>query len=562
MSAGAMEFLISPTSNRRISLEASEPRMELTAPSELEFRQDLVVKTINCTQTRVSVCDSDLKQQTAMAEIHDLIATRGKTDEVIAEVANRLKFIAFYLPQFHPIPENDAAWGKGFTEWVNVTKAPQLFKGHYQPHLPTELGFYDLRLREVQHQQIDYAKAHGIDAFCFHYYWFAGKRVLQRPIEDFLADPAADIQFCLCWANENWTRRWDGQDHEILILQTYSEAHDISFIENLLPYFRDPRYLRVNNAPVLLIYYPQKLPDAPSTTARWREVCRREGIGEIHIVAALTHGNWEYEGMGFDAGMEFPPHDPKATDYKHRLDLLRPVEGTISWFGDIAEHYLAHDYRERLVYRGVFPSWDNTARVQGRGTIVLDGTPENYALWLHRATALTLRERHPSQQLVFINAWNEWAEGCHLEPDRKYGLNFLEATRRVKQGEVPAQTSFSAVELPTLVEISSDEPSIPEKEELLKGILIPPAPSPLAAITASVLRETPAADEGESLAPAKIGLEPATMVILPQSPVSIRLVERICEALAGYPLAFRSMRGIYRLILKSNLHRFCDRLTG
>ena len=515
-----MEFLISPPPDHRRSLEVSSPRTELAAGSESEFRE---------------VSQGE--------KVHD-----AKTGQSIADIPDQLKYIAFYLPQFHPIPENDAAWGKGFTEWVNVTKAPQLFKGHYQPHLPTELGFYDLRLREVQHQQIDYAKAHGIDAFCFHYYWFAGKRVLQRPVEDFLADPAADIQFCLCWANENWTRRWDGQDREILIRQTYSEADDISFIEDLLPYFRDPRYLRVNDAPVLLIYYPQMLPDAPATVARWREVCRREGIGEIHLVAALTHGNWEYEGLGFDAGMEFPPHDPKATDYKHRLDLLHPVEGTVSWFGDIANHYLSHDYRERLVYRGLFPSWDNTARVQGRGTIVLDGTPENYALWLHRATTLTLRERHPSQQLVFINAWNEWAEGCHLEPDRKYGLNFLEATRRVKQGEVPAQTNFSAVELPAPVEIPLEDPPIPEMAELLMVTLVQPAPSPLMAVIAPV---PPVANEGESLPPGKKWPQPAIVAVLSQSPVSLRLAERICVALVGYPLVFQGMRGLYRLILKA-----------
>jgi lipopolysaccharide biosynthesis protein len=432
----------------------------------------------------------------AVAPVRQAAGMQPETSPATAP--DRLKYIAFYLPQFHPVPENDAAWGKGFTEWANVAKARPLFDGHYQPHLPTELGFYDLRLREVQHQQIEYARRHGIDAFCFHYYWFSGKRVLERPVEDFLADPAADIEFCLCWANENWTRRWDGAETDILIQQTYSSADDIAFIEGLLPYFRDPRYVRIDGAPVLLVYFPQKLPDAPATLGRWRKFCREQGIGEIHLVAALTHGNWEFGNLGFDAGMEFPPHDPRVNNYKHRLDLIHPVEGAVCQFGDIAERYLSHDYRDRLVYRGVFPSWDNSARVQGRGMIVLDGTPENYALWLHRATALTLRERSPSQCLVFINAWNEWAEGCHLEPDRRYGLSFLEATRQVKDGEYVPQQEFSSDQLR------------PE-----------PLPDP-----------------------------PPSRVGPPPSAPARGLAQAVARSLAGYPLLFRAMRRVYRLALK------------
>ena len=448
-------------------------------------------------------------QEPPEQELADQKPTGMQPDPLPARTPDGLKYIAFYLPQFHPVPENDSAWGKGFTEWVNVTKATPLFEGHYQPHLPTDLGFYDLRLREVQHQQIDYAKRYGIDAFCFHYYWFEGRRVLERPVEDFLADPAADIEFCLCWANENWTRRWDGHEDDVLIRQTYSPSDDLAFIEALLPYFRDPRYVRIDGAPVLLIYFPQKLPDAPATVARWRQVCREQGIGEIHLVAALTHGNWEFESLGFDAGMEFPPHDPRVSDYKHRLDLFHPVVGAVAWFGDVANRYLSHDYRERLVYRGVFPSWDNSARVQGRGTIVLDGTPENYALWLHRATALTLQERPPSQQLVFINAWNEWAEGCHLEPDRRYGLNFLEATRRVKDGECLAQSHFGTEQLP------------PEVEE--------PPPQ----------QEPPSHTPPEEPPPPP-----------PPPPLPLRVAVVVSQALTAYPLLYRMMRRLYRITFK------------
>jgi lipopolysaccharide biosynthesis protein len=342
-------------------------------------------------------------------------------------------FVAFYLPQFHPVPENDEWWGKGFTEWTNVTKAHGLFEGHYQPHLPADFGFYDLRLREVQRQQIAWARKFGIGAFCFHYYWFAGRRILERPIDDFLGDPEADIQFCLCWANENWTRKWDASEQEVLIAQCYSPMNDIAFIEGLLPYFRDRRYLRIDGALVLVVYRPQQLPDAKATAARWRRVCREAGIGEIHLVAALTHGNWEFESLGFDAGVEFPPHNVRGRDRKDELKLYEPIEGWVLRYADIAESYMGHDFRERLVYRGVYPSWDNTARVSGRGLITLDSTPENYERWLNRATHRTMLERQPSQRFVFINAWNEWAEGCHLEPDRKYGSAYLEATLRVKE---------------------------------------------------------------------------------------------------------------------------------
>jgi len=350
--------------------------------------------------------------------------------------------IAFYLPQFHPVPENDEWWGKGFTEWTNVTKARPLFEGHYQPHLPADFGFYDLRLREVQREQIACAKKYGLDVFCFHYYWFAGRRILERPVDDFLADREARIQFCLCWANENWTRKWDASEHEVLIAQSYSPTNDIAFIEGLLPYFRDDRYLRIDGAPVLVVYRPQQLPDPKATAARWRRVCREAGIGEIHLVAALTHGNWEFESLGFDAGVEFPPHNVRVRDRKDDLKLYEPIGGWVERYGEVAERYLAHDYRRRLIYRGVYPSWDNTARVNGGGLITLDSTPDNYERWLNRATHRTLLERQSSQRLLFINAWNEWAEGCHLEPDRRYGSAFLEATLRAKERRSTLHAAF------------------------------------------------------------------------------------------------------------------------
>jgi 2-polyprenyl-3-methyl-5-hydroxy-6-metoxy-1,4-benzoquinol methylase len=389
--------------------------------------------------------------------------------ELVAPQPSDVTFVAFYLPQFHPVAENDEWWGKGFTEWTNVTKAERLFEGHYQPHLPADFGFYDLRLREVQREQIDWAKKFGIDAFCFHYYWFAGRRILERPIDDFLADPEADIQFCLCWANENWNRKWDATEQDVLIAQSYTPRNDIAFIEGLLPYFRDRRHLRVDGAPVLVVYRPQQLPDAKATAARWRRVCREAGIGEIHLVAALTHGNWEFESLGFDAGVEFPPHNVRGRDRKDELTLYEPIEGWVVHYADMAEHYLGHEYRERLVYRGVYPSWDNAARVRGRGLITLDSTPQNYERWLNGATHRTIVERRPSQRLVFINAWNEWAEGCHLEPDRKYGCGFLEATLRVKRRQSLLDAPFRRPVVTVPIAAPSSRPLIRRIDRLLHG---------------------------------------------------------------------------------------------
>jgi 2-polyprenyl-3-methyl-5-hydroxy-6-metoxy-1,4-benzoquinol methylase len=366
----------------------------------------------------------------------------GKSDRASVRV------IAFYLTQFHPIPENDAWWGKGFTEWTNVTKSQPLFKGHYQPHLPTDLGFYDLRVRETRHAQIEMAKAAGIDGFCYYYYWFSGKRLLERPLEDMLADPDSDMPFCLCWANENWNRRWDAQEDELLIAQRYLPDDDLDFIKSLEPYLRDRRYIRVNGAPLVLVYRPQHLPDAQQSAEVWRAYCREVGLGEIHIAAALTHSNWDYRQFGYDSGVEFPPHNMVSENLAPHLRFHADYFGYCPDFRDVAEMYLNRPRREgESVFRGVFPSWDNSARRGPIGTVILNGTPENYEFWLASAIDRTIAER-PGQddRLVFVNAWNEWAEGCHLEPDRKYGHAFLDATRRARAGS--ALTGFTHTGVP------------------------------------------------------------------------------------------------------------------
>lgn len=373
-----------------------------------------------------------------------MTTTDTNTAPAAAQPTPRL--IAYYLTQFHPIEENDRWWGKGFTEWTNVTKAQPLYETHYQPHLPTDFGFYDLRVRETRRDQIRTAKQYGIDGFCYHYYWFSGKRILEQPLNDMLADPASDMPFCLCWANENWTRRWDAADHEVLIAQQYLPDDDLNFIKELIPVFRDPRYIRVDGKPLLLVYRAQHLPDAAKTATIWRDYCRSIGLGEIHLCAALTHGNEDYNKFGFDSGVEFPPHNLRNSTINESIAFYEPFRGTTMQFETIAKSFLERVYEGSRVFKTVFPSWDNTARTKERAVVVLNGTPDNYEHWL-ASTIDLVRRSGDTEQPVFINAWNEWAEGCHLEPDRRYGRGFLQATLNAKQGQ-RRFTTFPHTDIP------------------------------------------------------------------------------------------------------------------
>lgn len=347
-----------------------------------------------------------------------------------------VKLVAFYLPQFHPIEENDAWWGKGFTEWTNVTRATPLFHGHHQPHLPADLGFYDLRVRETRREQIRLAKTYGIDAFCYHYYWFSGKRLLEQPLDDMLADPGSDMPFCLCWANENWTRRWNGGDRDILIEQRYRPEDPAEFVRDVAPFLKDSRYLHIAGKPLLIVYRPQEIPNLRAVAAEWREHCLALGIGEIHLCAALTFDNFDYAGLGFDSGVEFPPHNRTLLGVPYVNESMafhQPFDGSAMRYHDLADAYLRRSLQGQTVFRSVFPSWDNTARSKNRALFFPNGTPGNYEYWLAETIKKVCKEQAPQNRLVFINAWNEWAEGCHLEPDQKYGRAFLEATQKVKQ---------------------------------------------------------------------------------------------------------------------------------
>lgn len=379
-----------------------------------------------------------------------MMSDKENQTELVSEVSPRL--IAFYLTQFHPTAENNLWWGKGFTEWTNVTKAEPLFEGHLQPHLPSDFGFYDLRVRDTRRDQIKTAKQYGIDGFCYHYYWFSGQRILNLPLDDMLLDAESDMPFCLCWANENWTRRWDAADHEVLIAQKYLPNDDLNFIKSLIPFFEDGRYIRVDGKPYLIVYRPQHLPDAKKTLNIWREYCKSIGVGEIHICAALVHGNEDYKQYGFDSGVEFPPHNLRSANINDQIEFYAPFKGNVLEYSVIAESYVKREYKDSKVFKTVFPSWDNTARTKERALVVLNGHPKNYEYWL--SLTIDLAKKHKNgEQLVFINAWNEWAEGCHLEPDRWFGHGFLEATLNAKKGMRRFNT-FTQIGLPHVKELA------------------------------------------------------------------------------------------------------------
>ena len=280
-----------------------------------------------------------------------------------AEMYSDVRLIAFYLPQFHPIPENDQAWGKGFTEWTNVSRAKPQFDGHYQPHLPGELGFYDLRVKEVQARQVALARRYGVGAFCFYFYWFGGKVLLDLPLRQYLDNPELNLPFCLCWANENWTRRWDGVDDEVIIAQKHSPDDDLAFIEHVGQYMRDPRYLCVNGRPALQVYQPSLLPNARETAARWRKWAMQNGLGGLYLICIQSLDASNPAEYGFDAASEFPPN---LTGPPIITDSVRPynpafsgVVYDLSALVDRSRHYSAPSYK---LFRGVCPSWDNTPR--------------------------------------------------------------------------------------------------------------------------------------------------------------------------------------------------------
>lgn len=346
------------------------------------------------------------------------------------------KLIAFYLPQFHRVKENDEWWGEGFTEWTNVRKAKPNFVGHHQPHVPADYLYYDLADVSVQIRQARMAKEYGISAFCYYMYWFNGRRVLERPLDQMLANRLVDIPFCVCWANENWTRTWDGKANDILLAQVHSPENDKRFILDAMKYLKDPRYLRIDGRLVLLVYRTDLLPNCAETAAIWREEVRRAGLGELHLCAVQFYGITDPTPWGFDAAVEFPPHgwlvQENLPDAKPEL-LNKDFEGYIFDYGKSIEYVLRKTIPDYRWYRGVFPGWDNTARRQNTSHIFHGSNAFAFERWLTEVLRQTVLMAPREHQVVFINAWNEWAEGAHLEPDQTNGmLNLMAVNSALK----------------------------------------------------------------------------------------------------------------------------------
>ncbi len=385
----------------------------------------------------------------ALADALDLLhepATGRLLDGLAAPVpvgADGVTVVAFYLPAFHPFAENDAAWGEGFTEWANVVGAQPRFPGHAMPLLPADLGFYDARLPDVRRRQGELARQYGVDAFCYHFYWFSGRRVMPAVLDDVLHSGQPALPFCLCWANETWSRRWDGSENEVIVAQEHDPATDETLFADLLPFLGDPRYLLVDGAPVLLVYRMDILREPERVFAAWRAAAVAHGFPGLFIAAARSFGLMDAGAA--DATVEFPPHGLDNTDV---AGLVAPGVRTHTQAGDGFTGRIL-DYRSAVVSAvaeggadpapvppripGIMPRWDNTPRRGDTSHLFHGSTPAAFGLWaslsLARAAALP-----PGRRMMFVNAWNEWGEGAMLEPDRRFGRGYLEALRQARAG--------------------------------------------------------------------------------------------------------------------------------
>jgi len=381
--------------------------------------------------------------------------------------------IAFYLPQFHPIPENDKWWGRGFTEWTNVTKARPLFDGHYQPQLPADLGFYDLRVPEVREAQAILARDHGIEAFCYWHYWFAGDRLLERPFQEVLESGKPDFPFCLAWANHTWNGLWSGGDEKRIIKeQTYPGRHDDRrHFEYLRTAFRDPRYVCVDGKPVLVIYRPLELPDSRATLDYWRDLAQKAGLPGLHVVATLDYHqrNWDACAHGFDAitvwtlgrvlseGRSCLWSSRLKTRLKNHKRLhslaerLYPSLDRVYNYCDVTKLLVCHDEFDLPYHPMAIPNWDTTARYDRKAIILHGSTPDAFREHL-RAVVGQVEKQAGDQRIIFLKSWNEWAEGNYLEPDARHSDAYLKVVGqelgRVKMKTAVHDQLFTEAQLP------------------------------------------------------------------------------------------------------------------
>lgn len=351
------------------------------------------------------------------------------------------RVIAFYLPQFHPIPENDAWWGKGFTEWTNVGKAKPLFKGHYQPRVPADLGYYDLRLPEIREAQAEMAKEAGVEGFCYWHYWFGnGKRLLEKPFNEVVKSKNPDLPFCLGWANETWSGIWHGEPGKVLIEQVYPGIEDYTnHFNNNLEAFLDDRYIKVDGKPLFFIYRPLNIPEVKTFIDCWQELAIKNGLKGIHFVGQSYDDKQAQTilASGFDAVNSYWLKDSllevapiKTVLNKFSEILFKGSTNIPVWnFKDFAKR-LSRDLDKNVqYYPTILSGWDNSPRSGKRGRIFTNFTPEIFDVHI-KEVLNTVKDKEDDTNIVFLKSWNEWAEGNYVEPDLKYGRRLLDALKQ------------------------------------------------------------------------------------------------------------------------------------
>jgi len=362
------------------------------------------------------------------------------------------RLIAFYLPQYYPIPENDLWWGKGFTEWTNVAKARPLFKGHYQPHLPADLGYYDLRVPEVRQAQADMASEAGIEGFCYWHYWFAGKQLLERPFNEVLASGKPDFPFCLAWANETWTGIWHGNPGRVLIEQTYPGKEDfVEHLNNVMPAFRDKRYLCIDGKPIFIIYNISRFDSINEFIHCWRDLAKDNGLSGIYFIGmGFPESNYDHIDLDGVINNSFFTALEKLNRKQTALQAFsQNIRGKIPYkiYSRIPRYPRIYDYQEftekgfddlrtgKDLFPLIYPNWDNTPRSGHNGIVLNESSPHLFGN--HLAQALKKNSSQNSEKkIIFIKSWNEWAEGNYLEPDQRFGMGYLDVIREFLSGEM------------------------------------------------------------------------------------------------------------------------------
>jgi hypothetical protein len=378
----------------------------------------------------------------------------------------RARLIAFYLPQFHPIPENNEWWGEGFTEWTNVAKAKPLFPGHYQPRIPADLGFYDLRVPETRAAQAEMAREYGIEGFMYWHYWFGGKCVLERPFNEVLRTGEPGFPFCLGWANQSWTGIWHGAPDQVLIEQTYPgmEDHKEHFYM-VLDAFADDRYIKIEGKPVFFVYQPLQLPNPKRFTDYWRELALQAGLRGLYLIGLLSRGRvtWTPQEYGFDAAAlnnlqpAFWQLDRPGPWYLERLSWALAGRGMRELYRGLLQRPKVIEYARAVelaipalradveLYPGVMPNWDNTPRSGLHGYVFHNSTPGLFRAHLRQAIEQVI-DRPFDKRVIVVKSWNEWAEGNYLEPDQRFGRSYLEVVREEVLPETRRGSQNQAIE--------------------------------------------------------------------------------------------------------------------